>query len=135
MKKMELKIQRFERRSHYGAPLHCPLCGQGILSADDDENAGEINPCEHTLYVAHDEGWEYLDPRAGELLTKLGFEVVVNEEGIVELIEGEGEFEGSSIDEITDLIVFSHDTLKVASYMGPPGMMGSYVAFTPGDDD
>lgn len=91
-----------------------------------------MTPCPHTLFVAHDEGFEYLAPRAAEQLRDRGFEVEVTEDGYVE-IDREGD-EVPGPEELTDSFEFP-DAYKIASYVAPPGGMASYVGFAPTEED
>ena len=46
-----------EERSDYRSNVHCPFCGKLIV---DVERGEDVNPCEHTLFVAHDEGLSFV---------------------------------------------------------------------------
>jgi len=85
------------------------------------ENAAEpFNPCRHTLFIAHDEGVEYMSKLASD---KLGIG------SAEEAMESE-----DSIDELTDRILIP-DAVKFAAYAGPPSGYGDYVGFAALDDD
>ena len=112
-------IQRVEIDAFLYASIYCPFCGQQVVE-NDGEELFEIDPCKHTLFIAHDEGFEYLSDRAA---ASLG----VN--SIDEAMERE-----ESIDELTDLIKVP-DSVKFAAYVGPPGGFGDYVGFATLDDE
>lgn len=112
-------MQRVELCRNYEVSIHCPFCG--ALVKDMSEDAAEhYQPCPHTLFLAHDEGFEYMSDRAA---ASLG----VN--SIDEAMERE-----ESIDELTDLIKVP-DSVKFAAYVGPPGGFGDYVGFATLDDE
>jgi hypothetical protein len=112
-------MQRVELCRNYDVSIHCPFCGARVK--DTSENATEpYQPCPHTLFLAHDEGFEYLSERAA---ASLG----VN--SIDEAMERE-----ESIDELTDLVK-APDSVKFAAYVGPPGGFGDYVGFATLDDE
>lgn len=111
-------MQRVELCRNYGVSIYCPFCG--AIVKDMSENAPDpYKPCPHTLFLAHDEGFEYLSDRA---MASLG----VN--SIDEAMELE-----ESIDEITDMIQVP-DSLKFAAYASPPAGFGDYVGFATLDD-
>jgi hypothetical protein len=110
-------IQRVEINTNYGTSVFCPYCGQKVSDTEAGE-AGEewVIPCPHTLFVAHDEGFEY---RSERFNAQLGLpedddDIVLPEKGI---------------DGLTDQASFD-DAVKFAAYVGPPSLFGSYVGFT-----
>ena len=118
---MSKKISRVELCVWYQSPIHCPFCGVKVLDAYNEENDGPfLEACKHTLFVAHDEGFEYRSPAFDE---NLGFDGLDNDS-----ILSKG-----SPDKITDLITIP-DAVKFAAYVGPPSFFGSYVGFDPGAD-
>ena len=68
-----MKMQRYERNRFPHLPVHCGFCGQLVISASENEPL--INPCAHTVFIAHDEGYEFLAERAILQLRKKGFTV------------------------------------------------------------
>ena len=66
---MGTKIQRIEINTNYNTPIHCPFCGQKVIDLDSD-NSGEAwcEPCPHTLFIAHDMGFEYRSERINDHL-------------------------------------------------------------------
>lgn len=123
---MSDKIQRYERNTFYDHDLYCPMCGQEILKTRTENP--KINPCEHTLFIAHDEGYEFIAARVIAQLSAKGFTIKHNQTGFE--IESESENAIPSPDKFTDELEFP-DALKVASYVGPPSGLGSYVGFAP----
>lgn len=95
-------MQRVEL-STYSDPLHCPFCGEQVLREND------CVPCPHTLYIATDEGFEFVSER-------LDFDVDV------ELPDDQ------HIDGFTDGIDFP-ESLKLAIYTPAPSGFGAYVGF------
>jgi hypothetical protein len=112
-------MQRVELCRNYHVSIHCPFCG--ALVKDTSENATEhYQPCPHTLFLAHDEGFEYLSDRAAAILGVTSIDEAMERE--------------ESIDELTDLIKVP-DSVKFAAYVGPPGGFGDYVGFATLDDE
>jgi hypothetical protein len=117
---MGKNIQRVEITSNYGTSIFCPFCGQKVSNTEAGD-AGEewVNPCAHTLFVAHDEAFEYRSER---------FNVQLNlpEDG------DDIELPDKGIDGLTDQASFN-DAIKFAAYVGPPSFFGSYVGFASED--
>lgn len=53
------KIQRVELSADSGSAIHCPFCGTKVINAYEGAEKWLAKPCEHTLFAAHDEGFEY----------------------------------------------------------------------------
>ena len=53
------------------AALHCLFCGEQIIPEVHDTDATP-EPCEHTLFIAHPEGCEYLAPALETALAAQG---------------------------------------------------------------
>ncbi|WVN42337.1 hypothetical protein AOB54_02870 [beta proteobacterium MWH-UniP1] len=51
----------------YASRLHCPFCGEEVV---DEDKAPDTNPCAHTLYIATDDGFEYIAPDLKEYAVK-----------------------------------------------------------------
>lgn len=112
-------MQRVELCRNYSVSIHCPFCG--ALVKDMSEAAfNPYQPCPHTLFLAHDEGIEYLSERAA---ASLGVE------SIEEAMERE-----ESVDELTDKVAIP-DAVKFAAYVSPPSGFGDYVGFATVDAD
>jgi hypothetical protein len=112
-------VQRVELFRNYHVNIHCPFCG--ALVKDMSENAAEpYRPCPHTLFLAHDEGFEYLSERAA---------VSLDVQSIEEAMERE-----ESVDELTDKVTV-RDAVKFAAYVSPPGQFGDYVGFATIDEE
>ena len=118
---MKNKIQRVEITTNYHTSIYCPFCGSKVLNFDAGDSGEEhVNPCTHTLFVAHDEAFEY---RSSAFNAQLGLS---EDDDNIDLAEG--------IDSLTDQCVFD-DAVKFAAYAGPPSMFGSYVGFTSSIDE
>ncbi|PKO70697.1 MAG: hypothetical protein CVU22_00935 [Betaproteobacteria bacterium HGW-Betaproteobacteria-16] len=126
---MRKSIQRVERTKHYDLAICCAYCGTKVVTAGDEDLA--VHPCPHTLFVAHDEGFEYISPLAAEQLRQRGLTVEFGEDGFVQINANDGEVPGT--DALTDSFSFP-DAFKIAAYVAPPGGMGSYVGFAPNVD-
>jgi hypothetical protein len=117
---MVAKIQRVELNTFYDASIFCPFCGTKIIDYDDAHPKGVNSPCPHTLFVAHDEGFEFRSPRLDDCLGILGVDnddLLITEDGI---------------DGLTDQIGII-DAVKFAAYVSAPGFFGVYVGFAPLD--
>jgi len=117
---MTRAIQRVELTKHYEVSIFCPFCGQKVV---DMEAEGEYmtHPCAHTLFIAHDEGFEYRSGLFDEAL------------GLVGIDSDDIELPEHGIDGLTDRASIA-DSVKFAAYVGPPSGFGSYVGFAPSDE-
>jgi hypothetical protein len=114
-------IQRVEVDE--GTSLFCPFCGQKVLDMEA-ANAGETyaNPCSHTLFISHDEGFDYRSTVFDE----------------AKEIRGVDDFDLMGSDAFRGMDGFTDDVkiggaIKFAAYVGPPSGFGTYVGFAPGD--
>ena len=120
---MTQSIQRVEL-SCYDISIHCHFCEKSVLnnsSENSDEAASQkpVDPCEHTLFVASDEGFEY---RSAPFNLAMGFDAQNNE-----ACPDVGE---SSYDEFTDTVSIEN-SIKLAIYVPAPSGLGAYVGFAP----
>ena len=110
-----MKIQKVEVGSD--SPIHCVFCGQRILSmaVEDAEARENITPCPHTLFVCHDDGFEY---RSAKFDAAMGISGI-NDEDIDT---------GGSLgwDGFTDKLEMPF-SIKVTSYAPAPSGLGVYV--------
>jgi hypothetical protein len=123
---MNKKLQRTERYAFYHLPIHCGFCGK--LACDFEGQIGE--PCKHVLFVAHEEGFEYLAERAAAQLVEKGFAVEGLEDGSIHAERVAGEEDLDIPDSITDEFEFA-DGVKVVAIVGPPSASETYVGFAP----
>lgn len=113
MSKTNAKIQRVELDC-FQSPVHCPVCGQQVLSGGEEEIA-EITPCRHTLFVAHDEGFEHRSPAFDKA------------KGIEGIDSDDLDLDGG-IDAFTDDVEIDN-SIKFATYIPAPSFFGAYVGF------
>ena len=125
-------MQRHERTAFYHLPVHCGFCGKKVLTLGDEP---EVDPCPHTLFVAHDMGFDFLSDRTAQQLRSKGCDVEM-EDGVIEIEPAEqaADDKASSPEELTDDLEFP-DGIKIACYVGPPSGYGTYVGFAPLDDE
>ena len=111
------KIQRVDYCDLSTMDLFCPFCGQHVIPSADSDSV-ELAPCVHTLFIAHDEGFEHRSPL---------FDLLMEVEGVEsdELDLGE-----ENIDTWTDTFPDAL-AVKFAFYAPAPSLMGLYVAFHP----
>jgi hypothetical protein len=113
-------MQRIEF-SRYDVPIHCPFCGQKVL----DSSSAETSPCIHTLYIAHDIGFEYRSEKINELLEMPS---VIDGDHSLEWEDLDRELPENGYDGLTDAIELK-ESFKLATYVPAPGFMGTYVGF------
>lgn len=114
-----MKIQRVEIRKSFDEGIFCPFCGLRVLAQSNSEDEPlEAQPCEHTLFVAHDEGFEYRSKKFNQF-----FKIKLSLDEFMEPPEG-------GVDEFTDKMEIE-DGVKFAYYAGPPAMFGLYIGFAP----
>jgi len=121
------RLQRFERVVACDRPIYCIYCGQKV--EDTTESPPTVTPCKHTLFVAHDEGYEFLADRVIDQLRAKGFDVNAKG-GCFEIGPPRTGARGLTPDALTDELEFI-DGLKIASHVS----MSGYVGFAPIDED
>jgi hypothetical protein len=126
------KIQRVEIRLSYDTPIHCCFCGQRVLDLGDERDQPLIAPCDHTLFVAHDEGFEFLSERAASNLGAKGYTFHHHDSGVFDIANADPQATDMP-DGVTDAIDIP-DSVKIASYTPAPSFMGAYVGFAPVHD-
>jgi hypothetical protein len=105
-------IQRVELDC-YHQPIFCPACGQRVITGTD----ANITPCSHTLFIAHDEGFEY---RSAAFDKEMGIEGISSD--ALEL--GEAGYDGFTNE------VPIKNAVKFATYVPAPSFFGGYVGFS-----
>ena len=86
--------------------------------------------CKHVLFVAHEEGFEYLAERAAAQLVEKGFTVERLDDGAIQVERVADEEDLGTPDSTTDEFEFA-DGLKVVAIVGPPSGSETYVGFAP----
>ena len=122
-----MKMQRHERNRFWDLPVHCGFCGQLVVGFSGDGSV--LKPCTHTLFIATDEGYEYVSERAILQLRNKGFTVATEVDGRIEVTSADEDADDSP-EAITDQLDFE-DALKVACYEPMPSGHGAYVGFAP----
>jgi len=108
-----MKIET-EERNDYDGDINCPFCSKTIVKMDDFN----VSPCEHTLFVAHDEGFEFCDDR-----TKVNLNIPLKDDPS-DYVEKYGD----GIDGMTSSIDISNSR-KIAVYTPAPSFFGAYYGF------
>jgi hypothetical protein len=98
-------MQRVKLTDSSDMKLYCPFCGACVLS----EEQGLV-PCGHTLFIASDEGFEFVCPALKKRCEEF-------------------EYGEDSMDEFTDGIEFP-ESVKFALYQPPPSFFGGYFGFS-----
>ena len=118
---MNNKIQRVELNTHYDISIHCPFCGTKVLDMEASQSGSDpVKPCPHTLFVAHDEGFEFRSERFDADL------------GITGVADDDVDIPENGKDGLTDQVTIT-DAIKFASFVPAPSFFGSYVGFAPLD--
>lgn len=107
-------IRRDESLDNYEEPLLCPVCHEQVVPTDTDPNL-ELTPCEHTLFIATDDGFEYRSDEFDQLMNIVGIE------------SDDLEIE-DNIDAFTDRVPLPN-AIKYAIYTPAPGFLGAYIGF------
>ena len=108
-----MKIE-VEESNDYESDVHCPFCSQAIVEMDNFD----ISPCEHTLFIAHDEGFEFCDDR-----TKINLSIPLGDDPS-DYIEKYDD----GIDGMTSSISIPFSK-KIAVYVPAPSFFGTYFGF------
>jgi len=101
----------------------CPFCNQLIQTINEDDKVSEFKRCEHTIFMAHDEGFEFRINLVNSLLN-----IDPKEDGMD--IEVPDEICG--FDGFTDLIKID-GAIKIAAYEDCTNPAGIYYGFKPND--
>lgn len=99
----------------------CPFCNQLIQTIDEVEGFSEYKLCEHVIYLAHDEGFEF---RSDEVNKQLKIDPKEQNMDI------EFPDEVSGYDDWTDLVKIEGG-IKVAAYDDCTNPEGIYFGFKP----
>lgn len=102
--------------AHDVESLECPFCEEAVAILPQDD-AAILNPCEHTLFIATDHGYEYTSEKFNRHMN---------------VPEGDNEYCGefSCIDEFTSQLTLT-GSIKYAAYTPTPGCLGVYYGFAP----
>jgi hypothetical protein len=88
----------------YGENIVCPFCHFVLVNFEELE---EVSHCDHTIFIATDDGWEYQSEKYVFILGK----------------ESDG-----SIDQFTSELKIP-DLIKYAQYNPAPSYFGAYFGF------
>lgn len=108
---MTIKIQE---RSDYESDINCPFCEKKVVSM----NEFKVLPCSHTIFIAHDEGFEFCDERV-----KKNLNIPLDEDPYDHIDKYE-----FGIDGMTSSINIA-DSIKIAVYTPAPSGFGAYYGF------
>ncbi len=97
----------------YGENICCPVCSKIIIDMKHAEGEDYFEVCEHTLYVAHDMGVDYTSEHFKKILDASGAS-----------LDGE-EMDPREVVKNSDL----KDVFYFETYLPPPSLYGTYVAF------
>lgn len=101
--------------------IKCPFCNHVVLDPNKDKIDEEYySPCGHTIFVAHDMGFDYVTTA---LEKNLGIANMQNED----IDTGDGGFDG-----LTSRTTIP-GSVRFASYVPAPSFFGTYVGFAPAD--
>ncbi len=123
-------MQFHKRFAYHHLEIHCEFCGQLVIPSEDSLKEFQINPCKHTLFIAHSDGYEFLSERVQAQLKQKGYGIEID--GALVMIcyyEPRGE-ELLDVDDMIKELDFA-DGLVVESVVGPPSGMSLMVGFAP----
>lgn len=100
---------------HYVESIECPICSETVAILPQDDEA-ILTPCDHTLFVATDYGYEYASDKYNDHV------------GVLRENDDFDEF--SNIDAFTSKVSLK-GSVKYASYTPSPGCLGVYYGFAP----
>jgi len=104
---------QIEERNNYRDDVHCPFCSKKIQVMED----GTLTPCEHTLFVASDDGFAFCDDR-----TKNNLDIPNNDDPYDHFERFE------CIDAMTSSIDLPNSK-KISVYVPAPSFFGTYYGF------
>jgi len=93
----------------YESDVLCPFCSQRVLNM----NGFEINPCKHTLFIAHDDSFVFCDER-----TKQNLNIPLKDDPF-DYVENYD----SGVDKMTSSISIPN-SIKLANYIPEPLLSG-----------
>jgi hypothetical protein len=123
-------MQTHTRSAYYYLPIHCGFCGQLVIPHEETLEESQLNPCKHTLFIAHSEGYEFLSERVQEQLKQKGYGIEIDGSLIMICCYSPREEELLDVDEMIREIDFA-DGLVVESVVGAPSGMTLSVGFAP----
>ena len=103
-----------EERNDYESDINCPFCSKEIVVME----GFEISPCEHTLFIAHDEGFEFCDDRTK---ANLNIPLKGDTSDYIEKYE-------HGIDGMTSSVNIPKSK-KISVYTPAPSFFGAYYGF------
>ena len=127
-------LQKHVRRAYYHLPVHCGYCGQRILTSENDDNP-VVEPCPHTLFIAHSEGIEYLADRVVTQLRQKGYDLPEREaDGFIEVHRDDVDDPDVLPYELDRVLEFD-DGIVIEAVVGPPSGLTTYIAYAPLDGE
>lgn len=127
-------LQKHVRRAYYYLPVHCGYCGHRILTGENDD-VPVLEPCPHTLFIAHSEGIEYLAQRVVAQLRQKGYDVLEPEnDGLIEVYRDDVDDPDVPPYELSEILEFD-DGIVIEAIVGPPSGMTTYLAYSPLDGE
>ncbi len=127
-------MQFHTRLSFYHLPIHCGFCGKLVITSENSLEEHQINPCKHTLFIAHSEGYEFLSIRAQEQLKQKGYGIEIDGTLVMICYYEPREEELLVVDDMIKELDFA-DGLVVESVVGPPSGMSLLIGFAPLADE
>lgn len=127
-------MQIHTRTAYYHLPIHCGFCGQLVIPHEESLDDSSINPCKHTLFIAHSEGYEFLSERVQEQLKQKGYGIEIDGSLVMISYYKPREEESLDVDDMIRELNFT-DALVVESVVGAPSGMSLMVGFAPNEDE
>lgn len=127
-------MQIHTRTAYYHLPIHCGFCGQLVIPHEESLDDSTINPCKHTLFIAHSEGYEFLSERVQEQLKQKGYGIEIDGSLVMISYYEPREEESLDVDDMIRELNYA-DALVVESVVGAPSGMSLMVGFAPNEDE
>ena len=127
-------MQIHTRSAYYHLPIHCGFCGQLVIPHEESLDDSTMDPCKHTLFIAHSEGYEFLSDRVQEQLKQKGYGIEIDGSLVMICYYPPREDESLEVDDMIRELNFA-DGLVVESVVGAPSGMALSVGFAPLEDE
>lgn len=127
-------MQIHTRSTYYHLPIHCGFCGQLVIPHEESLDESPINPCKHTLFIAHSEGYEFLSERVQKQLKEKGYGIEIDGSLVMICYYAPREEDSLEVDDMILELNFP-DGLVIESIVGAPSGMTLSVGFAPLGDE
>ena len=121
-RKMSTNVIRKIELEKWDEDINCPFCGAKVQDAEAGKSGeNPLRPCQHTLFIVHDEGSEHRSERLDQNL------------GLSAEDYTDGDIPEDGWDSLTDRVTVK-GAVKYSCYVPAPSFSGSYFGFAPVED-